>query len=186
MTKAINYGKIMADFLTDLYNTFGLNCCTSSIDDIDTSPFQKFISIYKAVCTQKEEILALHDYLKDKILPGLSIQIEKQDIKLNFLYFEAGMNKTIIKFWGLEMLKHEREQALVVEESKQEEKEQSKFEKQLDKEEQKKASEEKEGKKCEVLVFGGAGFIGSHCVIEHFNAGYESLVLNNEYNSSTG
>jgi UDP-glucose 4-epimerase len=37
-----------------------------------------------------------------------------------------------------------------------------------------------------VLVPGGAGYIGSHCVIELVNAGYEPIVLDNESNSSTG
>lgn len=41
-------------------------------------------------------------------------------------------------------------------------------------------------KKREVLVPGGAGYIGSHCVIELIQAGYEAIVIDNESNSSTG
>ncbi len=41
-------------------------------------------------------------------------------------------------------------------------------------------------KKRNVLVPGGAGYIGSHCVIELVKAGYEPIVLDNESNSSTG
>ncbi len=40
--------------------------------------------------------------------------------------------------------------------------------------------------KRNVLVPGGAGYIGSHCVIELVKAGYEPIVLDNESNSSTG
>jgi UDP-glucose 4-epimerase len=43
-----------------------------------------------------------------------------------------------------------------------------------------------EQNKLNVLVPGGAGYIGSHCVIELVNAGYEPIVLDNESNSSTG
>lgn len=37
-----------------------------------------------------------------------------------------------------------------------------------------------------ILVPGGAGFIGSHCVVELIQAGYTPIVLDNECNSSTG
>jgi UDP-glucose 4-epimerase len=40
--------------------------------------------------------------------------------------------------------------------------------------------------KIEVLVPGGVGFIGSHCVIELINAGYEPIVVDNLSNSSLG
>ncbi|CAF1493710.1 unnamed protein product [Rotaria sp. Silwood1] len=39
-------------------------------------------------------------------------------------------------------------------------------------------------KKQYVLVPGGAGFIGSHCVIELITAGYTPIVVDNEHNSS--
>ncbi|CAF1302983.1 unnamed protein product [Rotaria sp. Silwood1] len=39
-------------------------------------------------------------------------------------------------------------------------------------------------KKQYVLVPGGAGFIGSHCVIELITAGYAPIVVDNEHNSS--
>ncbi|CAF3952608.1 unnamed protein product, partial [Rotaria sp. Silwood1] len=39
-------------------------------------------------------------------------------------------------------------------------------------------------KKQYVLVPGGAGFIGSHCVIELITAGYIPIVVDNEHNSS--
>jgi nucleoside-diphosphate-sugar epimerase len=41
-------------------------------------------------------------------------------------------------------------------------------------------------KKLQVLVPGGAGFIGSHCVIELVSAGYEPIVVDNFSNSSIG
>ena len=37
-----------------------------------------------------------------------------------------------------------------------------------------------------VLVTGGAGYIGSHCIIELFNDGYDVLVAENWSNSSPG
>ncbi len=37
-----------------------------------------------------------------------------------------------------------------------------------------------------MLVPGGAGFIGSHCVIELIKAGYEPIVIDNLTNSSIG
>ncbi len=58
----------------------------------------------------------------------------------------AGGNKAIIKFCDPEVLRREREQALLVEKSKQEEKERKKLEAQLAKdakEAKKKASKEK-------------------------------------------
>ncbi|CAF5063752.1 unnamed protein product, partial [Rotaria sp. Silwood1] len=39
-------------------------------------------------------------------------------------------------------------------------------------------------KKQYVLVPGGAGFIGNHCVIELITAGYTPIVVDNEHNSS--
>jgi hypothetical protein len=41
-------------------------------------------------------------------------------------------------------------------------------------------------KKRQVLVPGGCGYIGSHCVIELVNAGYEPIVVDNESNSCIG
>lgn len=38
----------------------------------------------------------------------------------------------------------------------------------------------------QVLVPGGVGFIGSHCVIELVKAGYEPIVVDNYANSSIG
>jgi len=38
--------------------------------------------------------------------------------------------------------------------------------------------------KRNVLVPGGAGYIGSHCVIELVQAGYEPIVIDNESNAS--
>ena len=38
--------------------------------------------------------------------------------------------------------------------------------------------------KLQVLVPGGVGFIGSHCVIELVHAGYEPIVVDNLSNSS--
>jgi len=38
-----------------------------------------------------------------------------------------------------------------------------------------------------ILVTGGAGYIGSHCLIELFKAGYDDiLVIDNYVNSSSG
>lgn len=37
-----------------------------------------------------------------------------------------------------------------------------------------------------ILVAGGAGYIGSHCLIELFKDGYEILVLDNLINSNPG
>ena len=59
---------------------------------------------------------------------------------LCFLLIIAGGNKATIKFCDPEVLKREREQALLVEKSKQEEKERKKLEAQL-------AKEAKEAKK---------------------------------------
>ncbi len=50
------------------------------------------------------------------------------------LYIIAGTNKSTIKFCDPEALRREREQALLVEKSKQEEKERRKLEQQLAKE----------------------------------------------------
>ncbi|MCH8318477.1 MAG: GDP-mannose 4,6-dehydratase, partial [Bacteroidetes bacterium] len=38
--------------------------------------------------------------------------------------------------------------------------------------------------KKKILVTGGAGFIGSHTVVELFNAGYEPIIIDNFVNSS--
>ena len=40
--------------------------------------------------------------------------------------------------------------------------------------------------KLQILVPGGQGFIGSHCVIELVKAGYEPIVVDNYSNSSNG
>ena len=37
-----------------------------------------------------------------------------------------------------------------------------------------------------ILVTGGGGFIGSHCLIDLFKHGYEVLVVDNEVNSNPG
>lgn len=37
-----------------------------------------------------------------------------------------------------------------------------------------------------ILVTGGAGFIGSHCIIELYKDGYDVLVAENYSNSSEG
>lgn len=37
-----------------------------------------------------------------------------------------------------------------------------------------------------VLVTGGAGYIGSHCVIELINAGYQPIVVDNMSNAVRG
>lgn len=37
-----------------------------------------------------------------------------------------------------------------------------------------------------ILVTGGAGYIGSHCLIELIKDGYDVLVLDNLVNSSEG
>lgn len=42
----------------------------------------------------------------------------------------------------------------------------------------------KRGSTMSILVTGGAGYIGSHTVIELLNAGYEVVVLDNLVNSS--
>jgi UDP-glucose 4-epimerase len=38
--------------------------------------------------------------------------------------------------------------------------------------------------KRQVLLPGGAGFIGSHCAIELIKAGYEPIIIDNGCNSS--
>ena len=38
--------------------------------------------------------------------------------------------------------------------------------------------------KNSVLVSGGAGYIGSHTVVELFNAGYEPIIIDNLSNSN--
>ena len=35
-----------------------------------------------------------------------------------------------------------------------------------------------------ILVTGGAGFIGSHTVVELHNAGFEPVIIDNLYNSN--
>ncbi|MBO4505242.1 MAG: NAD-dependent epimerase/dehydratase family protein, partial [Lachnospiraceae bacterium] len=35
-----------------------------------------------------------------------------------------------------------------------------------------------------ILVTGGAGYIGSHTVVELYNAGYEAVIVDNLSNSS--
>lgn len=37
-----------------------------------------------------------------------------------------------------------------------------------------------------VLATGGSGFIGSHCVVELLNAGYDVVAVDNFVNSTTG
>ena len=37
-----------------------------------------------------------------------------------------------------------------------------------------------------ILVTGGTGYIGSHCLIDLFKYGYEVLVVDNEVNSNPG
>ena len=39
------------------------------------------------------------------------------------------------------------------------------------------------GSKMKILVTGGAGYIGSHTVVELFNAGYEPVIADNFCNS---
>ena len=41
-------------------------------------------------------------------------------------------------------------------------------------------------KKPQVLLPGGAGYIGSHCAVELIKAGYEPIVVDNLCNSSKG
>ena len=40
--------------------------------------------------------------------------------------------------------------------------------------------------KRQILLPGGAGYIGSHCAVELINAGYEPIVIDNGCNSSKG
>ena len=40
-------------------------------------------------------------------------------------------------------------------------------------------------KRKKILVTGGAGFIGSHTVVELFHAGYEPIILDNFSNSNS-
>lgn len=37
-----------------------------------------------------------------------------------------------------------------------------------------------------ILVTGGAGYIGSHTVVEVLNAGYEAVIIDNFCNSTEG
>lgn len=37
-----------------------------------------------------------------------------------------------------------------------------------------------------VLVTGGAGFVGSHAVVELINAGYKVVIIDNFYNANIG
>jgi UDP-glucose 4-epimerase len=37
-----------------------------------------------------------------------------------------------------------------------------------------------------ILITGGAGFIGSHCVVELVLAGFEPIIVDNFYNSAKG
>jgi UDP-glucose 4-epimerase len=37
-----------------------------------------------------------------------------------------------------------------------------------------------------ILVTGGSGYIGSHCLVELLKSDYQVFVIDNEYNSSFG
>jgi len=83
-----------------------------------------------------KELLTLCDRVRNEVLPELGVRLEDH----------AGSNKATIKFCDPEVLRREREQALLVEKNKQEEKERRKLQQQLEKEAKeakKKASKEK-------------------------------------------
>ncbi|CAF2465027.1 unnamed protein product [Rotaria sp. Silwood2] len=143
----------IAVYITRLVDIFGLNSSGSSMDDIgftrsteqQTSsvnvediamPYVEQFALFRdavrtqAIAVKNKEILTLCDHVRNEILPELGVRLEDQ----------AGTNKATIKFCDPEVLRREREQALLVEKSKQEEKERRKLEQQL-------AKEAKEAKK---------------------------------------
>ncbi|CAF5035850.1 unnamed protein product, partial [Rotaria sp. Silwood1] len=149
----------IAAYITRLIDIFGLNATGPSMDDIgftrsseqQTSsinvediamPYVEQFAVFRdavrtqAIAVKNKEILTLCDHVRNEILPELGVRLEDQ----------AGTNKATIKFCDPEILRREREQALLVEKSKQEEKERRKLELQLAKEAKeakKKASKEK-------------------------------------------
>ncbi|CAF0971316.1 unnamed protein product [Rotaria sordida] len=147
----------IAVYITRLIDIFGLNSSGSSssstdnigftrsseqqqassinVEDIAMPYVEQFALFRDAVRTQaitvkNKEILTLCDHVRNEILPELGVRLEDH----------AGTNKATIKFCDPEILRREREQALLVEKSKQEEKERRKLEQQL-------AKEAKEAKK---------------------------------------
>ncbi|CAF2977534.1 unnamed protein product [Rotaria socialis] len=143
----------IAAYITGLIDIFGLNSSVPSTDDIGFTrsteqqasavnvediamPYVEQFALFRdAVRTQaievkNKEILALCDHVRNEVLPELGVRLEDR----------TGTNKATIKFCDPEVLRREREQALLVEKSKQEEKERRKLEQQL-------AKEAKEAKK---------------------------------------
>jgi len=137
----------IAVYITRLINIFGLNSSVSNVDDIGFSrsteqqvsavnvediamPYVEQFALFRdavrtqAIAVKNKEILTLCDHVRNEILPELGVRLEDQ----------AGTNKSTIKFCDPEVLRREREQALLVEKSKQEEKERRKLEQQLAKE----------------------------------------------------
>ncbi|CAF2042364.1 unnamed protein product [Rotaria magnacalcarata] len=143
----------IAAYITRLIDIFGLNSSVPSTDDIGFTrsteqqasavnvediamPYVEQFALFRdAVRTQaievkNKELLTLCDYVRNEVLPELGVRLEDR----------TGTNKATIKFCDPEVLRREREQALLVEKSKQEEKERRKLEQQL-------AKEAKEAKK---------------------------------------
>jgi len=150
----------IAVYLTRLLNIFGLNSSSSSsVDDVGliesteqqtttlnvekiAMPFVEQFALFRdavrtqAIAIKNKEILNECDRVRNEVLPELGVRLEDQ----------ANTNTATIKFCNPEVLRREREQALLVEKSKQEEKERRKLEAQLAKEAKeakKKASKEK-------------------------------------------
>lgn len=152
----------IAMYITRLLDIFGLNSTSTSVDqDIGFTrtveqgatsvnvediamPYVEAFAQFRdavrniAIAAKNKDILIKCDEVRNETLPELGVRLEDQ----------PGGNPATIKFCDPEVLRREREQALLLEKSRHEEKERRKLEQQLAKEAKeakKKASKEKKG-----------------------------------------
>ncbi|CAF1167383.1 unnamed protein product [Adineta ricciae] len=149
----------IAMYITRLINIFGLNGSGSGAEEIGFArsgdqqasavnvediamPYVEQFALFRdavrtqAIAVKNTEILTLCDHVRNEVLPELGVRLEDR----------TGSNQATIKFCDPQVLREEREKALLAEKNKQEEKERRKIQQQLDKEAKeakKKAAKEK-------------------------------------------
>jgi len=144
----------IAVYITRLLDIFGLNSSSLAVDndinfnrlneqqtgtvniEVIAMPYMEAFASFRddvrkqAIAIRNKEILTLCDRERNETFPKLGFRLEDQ----------AGTNKAMIKYCGVEVLKQEREQASAVKNGHQEEEQQSAKETKAPK---KKASKEK-------------------------------------------